>query len=312
MHSIRHKIQNALTVSIAVISICAIVILFVNQIIVSQNQKTIATMTMEYSLIAQTNELVQAYNNVVKSPNDKVLTNSYQSSRTKLLDTVATLKTQIVSTESQTTLIGVENTIKKVINECDNGISEVKDGNFSNISNHFSQANINNDFVFQNTQTLIQKELEYLSSIQEKNTQVYIFSTLASIAFFILTIIAMIIYASSFSKQLVTPVQKLIETTQRVTAGDMSMPISHELTSQDDEIGILAKSFSDMVNTIETKISELNISNQELTLSKNAMEESKNALEISNSELEKLNSFMTNRELKMIELKEQIAKLQNK
>lgn len=312
MHSIRHKIQNALLISIAIISICAIFVLSINQVIVFQHQKTITTIITEYSLVTQTNELVQTYNNVVKSPNDKVLTNLYQNSRTKLFDTITSLKTQIASPESQAALLGVENTIKKVINECDNGIKEVKNGDFSNISKYFSQANINNDFVFQNTQTLIQKELEYLSSIQEKNTQIYIFSTLASFVFFILTIIAMILFASSFSKQLVTPVQKLIESTQRVTAGDMSMPITTALINQDDEIGVLAESFSNMIKTIETKISELNISNQELTISKNAIEEAKNALEASNNELEKLNSYMTNRELKMIELKEQIAKLQNK
>ncbi|MFA5025370.1 MAG: HAMP domain-containing protein [Candidatus Shapirobacteria bacterium] len=311
MNSIRNKIQNALIISIVVISGCAIVILYINQIIISQTQKVINTMTKEHSLISQTNSLVQAYNNAIKSANDSQLTTTYQTTRTELLNTIQVLKTEVVSSESRATLIGVENTISKVIQECDTGIKEVQNNDFSNISNHYSQANINNDFVYTNTQTLIQKELEYLSLTQEKSKQVYTVSTLISMAFFVFIILIMVIYASSFSKQLVAPVQNLIQVTQEITAGNMNKSIGEDLINQKNEIGVLAKSFAIMVDTINAKISELNTSNQELTASKDAIQASRDALEISNSQLEKLNSFMTNRELKMIELKEKITKLES-
>lgn len=300
MNSLRNKIQNAIIGSVLIVVIFAGAVMFITQLNVQQNQKLIKTMTMEYSLIPLADELIQSYNDTVKNQNDVSIKNNYQSIRGQLLNVISNLKIEIVSSESKAILIGVENNIKKVIFECDTGIEEIQNNNFLNISNHFIQANINNDYVHENTQLLLQKELEYLSNTQEKSNRIYVISVTTSVVIFFAIFIATFFYARFFSKQLISPIEELRKITQRVADGDMDTLIDQKLIDQKNEVGALSKSFSTMINIIKTKISELNDSNKKINDSKNALEEN-------NEKLEKLNRFMVDRELKMIELKKRIS-----
>jgi nitrogen fixation/metabolism regulation signal transduction histidine kinase len=296
--SIRTKIQGSLIGSILVVGICAAIVIIVNQVIASKNEMFIETMTKEYSIITTTDELILAYNDAVKSPGNVDTMVAYQAKRDKLLDIVASLYTRIESENSLATLVGVENTVKKVVAECDAGIEEIQQNNFLNISDHFKNANVNNEYVKDNTRNLLQNELEHLSAIQVSSRQIYTFSLFTSIGMFVLTIVVVLFFASSFSRQLVLPIEMLSVTAKRVAAGEMDFPIEKKLLDQKDEVGVLASSFVSMVNTIKTKISELS--------------ESKEALEKGNQELEKLNSFMVDREIKMVELKKQVSELEKK
>lgn len=305
MNSIRNKIRNAFMGSILVLGVCAIGVLSVTQVNATNNQRIIETMTREYSIITLTDNVISAYNDAVKNPGDAGVQAAYQTARSSALEVITSLKNEVVSADSQAVLIGVENTVMRVINECDAGLQEVKGGNLLNLSAHFVTANSNNDFVRDNTRTLLQKELEYLSRIQENSKRVYLYTIIGSAGLFVVFLFGMLIFANSFSKQLVSPIEKLSQNAKQISGGDMDVVIDQKLLEQKDEVGILSESFASMLRTINSKIAELKDSNKEL-------EDSKTALEEGNSELEKLNAFMVDRELKMVQLKKKISELEGK
>jgi nitrogen fixation/metabolism regulation signal transduction histidine kinase len=214
----------------------------------------------------------------------------------KILNTLADLKKQTYSNDISASLVGVENTVDSVIVETDNGLKELANNNFGDISVHFSQANVNNDFVRQDTQILIQKELDYLVNTQANTKNLYQISVFVSVGLFCLVLVIVVIYGSLFSKQLVQPIEKLSVAAKEIAAGNMEVTMDNTLLDQKDEVGTLSDSFKTMVETIKAKITELN--------------KSKMALENSNEELGKLNSYMVGREMKMVELKGKISELE--
>lgn len=260
-------------------------------------------MTMEYSIISMSDNLIKTYNNAGKNSGSVHFFSDYQIAKENLLNVIYLLKTRIVSEESKMLLLGVEHTVNMVISECDSGIKEIKANELQNFSEHFAQAHKENEFVQSNTAALLQKELEYLSNTQEKSQQIYTISLIASSIIFISIIFIMIIFARSFSKQLITPIEELTKSVEQVSAGKMDVVIGHKLVDQKDEVGILSRSFEIMVTNINDMIAKLNDSNIQIT-------NSKDALEKGNAELKKLNQFMVDREIKMIELKKRISELE--
>ncbi|MCX6732046.1 MAG: HAMP domain-containing protein [Candidatus Roizmanbacteria bacterium] len=288
---------------ILVVGVFAAIMFLVNQLNVYQNQRIIQTMTMEYSIISMSDNLIKTYNNAGKNSGNMQFFSEYRTIKENLLNVIILLKTRIVSEESRMLLLGVEHTANMVISECDAGLKEIKAGELQNFSEHFAQAHKENEFVQSNTATLLQKELEYLSSTQEKSQQLYFITLITSSIIFLFVIFVMIIYASNFSKQLINPIENLTKSVEQVAAGKMDVLINQELINQKDEVGILSRSFEMMVINIKDMITKLNYSNIQIT-------NSKDALEKGNTELKKLNQFMVDREIKMIELKKRISELE--
>ncbi|MCX6730924.1 MAG: hypothetical protein NTZ55_03680 [Candidatus Roizmanbacteria bacterium] len=288
---------------ILVIGVFAAIMFLINQLNVYQNQRIIQTMTMEYSIISMSDNLIKTYNNAGKNSGNMQFFSEYQTIKENLLNVIILLKTRIVSEESKMLLLGVEHTANKVISECDTGLKEIKASELQNFSEHFAQAHKENEFVQSNTAALLQKELEYLSSTQEKSQQLYFITLTTSSIIFLFVIFVMIIYASNFSKQLINPIENLTKSVEQVAAGKMDVLINQELINQKDEVGILSRSFVMMVSNIKDMITKLNYSNIQIT-------NSKDALEKGNTELKKLNQFMVDREIKMIELKKRISELE--
>jgi len=303
MNTIRNKIQATFVITILILGVFAGMMLLVNQLNAFENQKIIQTMTTEYSLISLSDNLIGAYNNVVKNPGNVQFQTNYQELRTKLLRNILLLKQSIKSQESKILLIGVESIINQVILECDTGLKEIKANNFQNFSDHFAIAHKKNEFIQTNTSILLQKELEFLSNIEERSRQTYLISILSSAGIFALVLFVLILFSHSFSKQIVRPIEQLTKSVEQVSGGKMDVLISGDLTKQKDEVGVLSRSFAKMVANINDMILKLSSSNKEI-------EESKMALETSNVELKKINEFMVDREQKMIELKNRIHELE--
>jgi hypothetical protein len=132
MNSIGNKIQTSLLGSIIIVTVCALIMMFVNQINSYINRHIIDTMTMEYSIINLTQNLAQAYNNIFKNPGNTQFTAEYATLHTKLISTLTSLKKDISSKESALLFVGVENTVNKVVKECDAGLLEIRNNNFQN------------------------------------------------------------------------------------------------------------------------------------------------------------------------------------
>ncbi len=305
MNSIGNKIRFAFIGSISIVALVSFIILIIGQLRVIQNQQIIQTMTMEYSVYSFSEELIRTYNDVVKNPGNSKYTNQYSTTHNKLLETMATLKKTITRTESNTLLIGVENTVNKVIKECDAGLTEVKNNNFQNFSEHFALAHKYNTFVLENTRTLLQKELEYLSTTQEKSLQTYQISIIISVVIFILIIFSILFYSEKFTRQLITPLIQLSVYAKDIAQGNFSMPQKRNLTTQDDELGSLTQSVYTMVDKLIYMISQEKRISEEMKKTSDSVKEK-------NEELQKMNSIMIGRELKMIELKKEIEALKEK
>ncbi len=228
--------------------------LFVNQLNTLQNQRIIETMTMEYSIISLSSQFVDTYNTVLKNPKDPNYIKEYQKLHTEIPQVIATIEKNIISQESKILLVGVKNTVNHMMDECDEGIKEVNNGNYESIYARFTQANAGSEFVSQNVQVLLQKELEYLSKTQKQSQQSYFISTLLSISLFLVITLIMIILANRFTKQLVAPITKLSQLAEDIAKGNLQENIENIMLVKKDEIGSLSRSFSIMLKKLREDV----------------------------------------------------------
>jgi methyl-accepting chemotaxis protein len=262
-------------------------------------------MTTEYSVISLTQNLVLAYNNIFKNPGNKQFTAEYTALHAKLTGTLSSLKKDITFNESAILFVGVENTVNQVLKECDTGLLEIQNNNFQNVSIHYTEANKDNVFVSENTTSLIQKELEHLSKTQ-RDAQLYYMITLGiSLGIFITIVVAMALYAQSFSRQLVLPLTNLSLFAEDIANGNLDIANKKRAETTNDEIGSLSKSIYAMVTNLIQTLNQKQQANEEIIKANKSREQK-------TKELEEMNKLMVGRELKMMELKEELAELRKK
>lgn len=305
IHSIGDKIRLTLIGSICIVAIVSLMILAVNQYNTLYNQQVIKRMTLEYSIYSLSEDLVRLFNEVGKNHGNPEFLEKYNTVHNELSNTLALLKNTSTNPETKNLFIGLEHTVHQTMQETDTGVSEIKGNNIQNFSEHFSQAHKYNAFVLENTRTLLQKELEYLSKIQTQSERNYIRSIYISIAVFSIFLLFMVIYAQRFSTRLIRPLTQLSAYAKDVADGKLNSDIKKQLLIQSDEIGSLTTSIYKMVDTLTAMIT------QEKQTGEN-MRKAGESLREKNSELEKMNSIMLGRELKMIELKKEIEELKSK
>ena len=111
----------------------------------------------------------------------------------------------------------------------------------------------------------------YVKELQQSSKDIRNFILLLSIVIFLIAII----YSFLYLRNLLKPISNLSHLASTVTAGDYS--VRSDIKS-DDEVGVLAKEFNNMVDTIEDNIQNLDKKVQEKTkeveLAKNKAEES--------------------------------------
>jgi signal transduction histidine kinase/methyl-accepting chemotaxis protein len=248
--TLRKRIWMAFVGSILLLAVCALALLLINQVQAFQNRKTIETMTTEYSIISLSTKLIESYSDVARNPEDPQYLAQYQSIRTQLGEVLALLKEHINSTESKILLLGVESTVLQVLHESDTGIEEIKQNNFLDFSTHFAEANKDNDFVRDNVRALLQKELEYLSTTQQQSQRLYTITIIGSLALFVVFVVVMIVYAQTFSRQLVAPLEKLSLFAKEIAQGNLQAQAQHNLPITQDETGSLTQSVYTMVDKL--------------------------------------------------------------
>lgn len=133
-------------------------------------------------------------------------------------------------------------------------------------------------------------EAEFLKPLKELNKITYIFGGI--VIFF--TIFIGLVIARSIS----APIVRLSRNANRIAKGDLSVEIKTGVL-EDDEIGILTRSFGSMSQKLITMNKDLEEKVSERTFQ----------LEDRLHELERLNKISVGRELKMIELKKQVNDL---
>jgi methyl-accepting chemotaxis protein len=305
MNSIGSKIRATLVGSIVIIALCSLVMLLINQINTYNGNRIITTMTTEYSIISLTQNLVQAYNDICRNPENKQLIVEYTKIHTKLTTTLTQLKSTISYRESAVLFIGVENTVTNVLKSCDTGLLEIRNNNFQNLSTYYAEANKGNVYVSENTTSLIQKELEHLSQTQKDSQKYYLITLFGSLGIFIVIVLTMTLYAKSFSKQLILPLTNLSLFAKDIADGKLDIANKEATETSNDEIGSLSTSIHIMVTNLIDSLNKKQQANEEIVKA-NTLQEQKS------KELEEMNKLMVGRELKMAELKKEITDLQQR
>ncbi len=95
------------------------------------------------------------------------------------------------------------------------------------------------------------------------------------------------------------PIRQLSVIAEKITQGDFKLRAQ---IASEDEVGVLARSFNMMIDSLIEAKTEAETSTQELTVVQKQLQDKL-------TELEKMNKLMVDRELKMIELKKEIKEL---
>ncbi|MDO8429759.1 MAG: HAMP domain-containing protein [bacterium] len=130
--------------------------------------------------------------------------------------------------------------------------------------------------------------------------QMLVFAVGASVAILILFLVALLFFFNQF---IAKPLIKLKEAATRIASLDFSSTTTTTITTgSGDEIGALGQAFNVMISKLKESYSGL----EKQVQSRTAQLEEKMA------ESEKMNDLMVGRELKMVELKKEIAELKGK
>jgi len=302
VESLQTKIRKAFTLSVILAGSISVLMLVFFSVAMFKNQTLVQTMVDEYNIIGQSQSLVLSYNELSKNQSSVSIRERYESQKKALIKTIDHLETVIKYDQSLNTLIGIKSTVQNVIDECDAGIRDLEKNQYDSLSDHFTKANKFNEFVAENTRTLLQNELQYLSISQASIQQTFIIGTAISLILFIILMTSMILYARSFAAGIALPLIKLTQYAKRIAEGEIKEEEKIALTDPYEEIASLVQSMSTMVHSLNESFSALQRSNTDL-------QAVKDSLETKNTELKSMNDIMIGRELKMIELKKEIETL---
>lgn len=307
MGGIKGQLLKAFLVVIAVLSLTTSFILFLNFQITQQYKLASDVMVAKYQLLESGADLNEAFNTIMLS----IDTDVHETDQL-LLDAKNDIAAQkdfleenLTDVQSRANYLGFAASLDEFTNLVDEGVARFRGGNVGSYFADYNAAAKQFEFVQENGVTLLLGELAYIASIRDDLSKAYRDSLISGIILLSVLTLGCILYILNFSKNFVRPLQNLTVATQKLAAGEINVRIEKELLDLPNETGILANSFDQMAIRLQDKVTRLNNSNREIA-------ESAKELESKNSELHKLNQFMVDREVKMIELKDEIKELKGK
>jgi nitrogen fixation/metabolism regulation signal transduction histidine kinase len=303
------SIQRKLLLSYVMITLSFVVIFGVfftlHYIALNRYKTTSEALILQYRLIDATAEYIQTYNSTVKYIGDKDKLNQYNTSVNKINTIFSALDKHEYDSESKAAYLGLKNVITSITKEGDLGVKEVIQGDFSKISDHYAIANKIYPYVRESTADLVLKELEYAKRIQRQIEITQKIVDIGIVVLFLLIVTLSMLAANSFSLKLVNPLIKLKKSAEDVALGNMNVKIDKSVLHSKNEIGTLANAFDVMITKIRQNIIDLKETNGKLV-------DSQKETQLKNDELSRINKYMVDRELRMIELKEDLEKLREK
>lgn len=154
------------------------------------------------------------------------------------------------------------------------------------------------------------KNIGFATVIFEESAEsLFEFATTLNWVIFIstsLSIFFTVLVATLFISSVTRRIGQLSEITEKMVQGDFSMKLSPKVLSEKDEVGVLARNFSQMSGKLEETYKDLERKVQKRTLD---LEKSEDNLMKALADSEQLNNLMVGRELKMVELKKELSEL---
>ena len=299
MNSIKKRILLSYLTIIASAITLAITIVVVNYYLANQYERVNNNMVEIQALSDKASGLTgDAYSGFQ--------TNNYSKYDQRLVSVRAIEKNLDMRFDNQASLIayrGVKNSLGAVINNIVKVRKQLRQsGNLNSISTFYKENATQYDYVTQSITDLILAENVNLTTVTQQTEQLETRLLYLTIAIFILGTLISIIISVIFSNRLINPLVSLALIAGGITSENLEFNIEEKMMKRQDEIGSLFRAFKNMVGQIKEKIEKINESNA-------LLEKEKQKAEKNLKEVENLNNLMVGRELKMIELKNEIARL---
>jgi signal transduction histidine kinase len=287
------KIRTSLLVSYLVIIgltlFLSVFLIIVYSNIESRYRAISDNMVLEYSITETFSQLVNSYTYLLQDIHNKELRSTYESSNLNLEEIFSKLDKTIVFPKSKDQYIRIKNMAAGIKKECDNGLSSLSEKNFTQGTGIYDMAIRGNDYIKENTATLILYELEYSKELQQKLQSLRSITLISSFVLIIFIVFGSVFFAIVYSNLLSSPLMKLSNIAESISKGDLSIEVSKDLLEKKDEIGSLSNSFHNMLKRLKTEIEsqlEINSKLQESNQKLNEMDKKKDEfISISSHEL---------------------------
>jgi signal transduction histidine kinase len=268
MQSIKFKILSAFMVVISILVVSEVFFVVMHFVLIKKYQDITDNMISEYQVIENTSNLINSFNNLIKYANDKTRIDAYNGTRASLVNLLAKLNTTITNPASQIDFLGLKNTVNLVLTDCDNGVTDVFQGDFVDITSNYDAALHQNYFVQQDTGTLILDEIKYTESLRASIVRTQTLIEIFGVIFFLVVLIGCVWYVLSFSRRLISPLIRLTKVAKIIQSGNLNAVAEKDLTQGTDEIASLANSFNSMVDSLKANIRQLRRYNETLIRTK--------------------------------------------
>ncbi|MFA5095355.1 MAG: ATP-binding protein [Candidatus Paceibacterota bacterium] len=268
--SIRQKLIVYFLVIILTLTSVSVVFGVFHLVIVNKYQEIENNIFLQYSLINSTKEIITNYNDYRNAPIPDNL-EKYSTIHKNIIDTISILKQEIVNDDSRQLLVIVENTIKNILAETDEGIKNIKENDILNTSLHYSEANRKFDFVKENTGNLILNEIDYSRVLEQSIQKIHKLIIILGGILFLIIIFSSVALSIFWARKLVSPLIEIILTAKAIAGGNLETHIHEKLLNRKDEIGDLTNAFNDMTIKLKDSRAKLEAQIKEIEESKLAI-----------------------------------------
>jgi nitrogen fixation/metabolism regulation signal transduction histidine kinase len=302
VHTIRTTLVQAfLAVIFCLIATVLISFLLFNQAS-SQYSIVVENLVNQSRLINLTYALIDAYKNLYKSIDDPQTQAIYAQVKSDIIATLSDKNNIPISKDAQATYTGLGIIVQNIISETDQGLESTRNGDITSTSVHYDNANRQFAFLKELASEHYAQTLKDISSLFPaiKANAARAYATSAIIA--VLVIVGSLIYAFYFSLSITRPIVDLTYQAKQIATGNVTATTKSDISKTNNEISSLSSSFNLMVTNLRDKITQLDNSNK-------ALEQSKKDIEQQSESVRQMNDLMTGRELRMIELKNEIETL---
>jgi methyl-accepting chemotaxis protein len=258
---------------------------------------------LENTLSSNVSNFIETYNAAIIAPGSVERIENYVRYRNEILSTFDQLDKRLLNDDSKLAYEGLKRITLAVIETTDRGMEEVQKGNITEGLNIYNDALRRKTFIAENSTSLILTEIKHLDEIQKSIEKKYSEQLLTVIIWITVIISITVLYSLLFARKITQPIQILSQVSLKVSAGNYSQRISEDLLARNDEVGTLGNSFNAMLDALNDKINQVEKAHATILATQKDVEHR-------NAELEKFNAMVIGRELKMIELKEKITRLE--
>jgi HAMP domain-containing protein len=258
-------------------------------------QKTLSNMLLEYQLSTTLDSQLKTYTSLLSDAQNSALTASIQANFQTIDSLLSKIQSVDRNQESQQILNRIFNNSRLLHDYFAKGMTQAQAQDFSQSTELLDQITRSSATSKSDINQLVFSDLQYLDDQQQYIKRM---ESLGYVVGAVILIAAVVIYVGLsviISNQIILPLISLSRLSELISRGELQHSVHTTLLARKDEIGILSRSLQTMLTNLKTTIAQLHVSQENMSLR--------------NTDLEKFNKLTVDREMKMVELKEELTRL---